>query len=252
MLRYETLHRPARTLDPARAEALRAQILSLNLGLSDAPAFRANWQARIGAFFDELEWLDLAWDGDRLVGHYGMRRFAMGRAEAFYIDNFTVDPACQGQGIGRALTGRSSRRLALRSLGRTVFVLARTQNPVIGAETAAAVGPQHFYPAFDGAADAGLTRVAEHVADALWPDKDFDARTGVLRAAYGGRFLEVAPTRHAAAAAYFARHVDLERGDALVQVMRVCPGSWARMVRYFVGHGLGRVFGRRALRPAVA
>ncbi len=251
-LRYETLRHPARTLDPARAEALRAQILTLNLRLSDAPAFRANWQARIGGFFDGLEWLELAWCGDRLVGHHGTRRFALGRAEAFYVDNFTVDPAWQGRGIGRTLTGRWSQRLALRSLGRTVFLLARTQSPVIGAETAAAVGAKHAYPRFVGPADPALARVAERVVDALWPGKAFDPQTGVLQAAYGGRFLDVAPTRHAAVAAYFARHVDLDRGDALVQVVRACPGSWARMLRYFVGHSLRRLVARARLSPTHA
>lgn len=252
-MRYEILHQPAHTLDPVRAATLRAQILALNLQLNDAPAFQANWRARIGAFFEGLEWLDLAWKGDRLVGHYGMRRFVMGRAEAFYVDNFTVDPTLQGSGVGRALTGRSNGRLVLRSLGRPVYLLARTQNPVVGAETAAAIGTAaHYYPNFAGPSDPGLTEIAAHVAGELRPDKRFDPATGVLEAAYGGRFLDVAPTRRPDAAAYFERHIDLDRGDALVLVMRLCFASWGNVLRYFAGHALRRLRRRRRSRPAVA
>lgn len=252
-MRYETLRHPDRTLDPVRAEALRSQILELNLRLSDSAAFKGNWCARIGAFFTELEWLDLAWDGDRLVGHYGIRRFALGHARAYYVDNFTIDPLYQARGVGRTLVGRSKRRLALRSLGRSIYMLARTQSPIMGAETAAAVGTfDHFYPNFEGPSDPELAGIASHVAGALWPDKSFDPATGVLEAAYGGRFLPVAPTRRPAAAAYFERHVDLDRGDALVVVVRLGPATWGNMLRYFVGHALRRLRRRRRPRPAVA
>lgn len=256
MLRIETLHRPAETLEPVRAAALRSLILDLNLRLSDAPAFRANWQARIDGFFDELEWVDLAWAGDRLVGHYGMRRLEMGRTVGWYVDNFTVDPAHQGQGVGRALTGRANRRLALRALGRSVHVFSRTQNPVVAAECRAAFGAANSFPAIDDRpAPPELRAMARSAAATLWPDLPFDEETGVLAGAYGGPFLNVAPTRHADVAAHFARHVDLERGDAVVQVLRLTPGSWAHMARYFVGHALRRTARRprRAMdRPALA
>lgn len=249
----ETLHRPGAILDMTRVEELRAQILALNLRLSDAPAFRANWRARIGTFFDDLEWLDLAWDGDRLIGHYGMRRLRIGRSEVLHVDNFTVDPDVQGQGIGRALTGRSNLRLIMRSLGRPLYVVARTQNPVVGAETWAAFeSPDHHYPCFDGRPSSPeLSALAAQVAAELWPDKVFDAESGVLEGAYGGRFLPTAPTRNLEVAAYFDRHIDLDRGDTFVQIMRLSPRAWLQMARYFGRHLLRRLLpGRERAVPA--
>lgn len=247
MLRYETLVRPAERLDPDRAAALRSQILELNLGLSDAPAFRDNWRARIDRFFENMAWIDLTWQGERLVGHCGTRWLPVERGEGYYVDNFTVDPTCQGRGIGRRLTRRSTVRFVARSALRTVYVVSRTHNPVIGAETAAAVGgAAHCFPRFDGGPiTPALAAVAARAAETLWPDIPYDPRTGVLAGAYGGQFLEQQPTRHPAVAGYFARHLDASRGDALVQVLRLCPRSWIHPLRYFARHGARRLRGAR-------
>lgn len=254
MLRYETLHRPAETLDADAAARLRAQILELNLRLSDAPAFAANWHARIDRFFEGMAWIDLAWQGDRLVGHCGTRALPVRRGEGIYVDNCTVDPDLQGRGIGRRLTGRTTARCAVRSALHPVYIALRTQNPVMGAESVAvAGGGRHCFPRYDGGpVTPALAEVAAGAAATLWPELDYEQSTGVLRGAYGGRFLDAQRTRRADAAAYFERHVDRERGDALLVVVRMSPRSWIHAMRYFVGHALRRLSAplRRRLAPA--
>lgn len=246
MFRITTLQRPAEQPDPAAAATLRGQILDLNLKLTDAPAFVANWRARIDGFLDDMEWLDLVWLGERLVGHYGMRlRVIDGRA-LYYVDNFTIDPEMQGRGLARKLTARSVVRLVSRSLGRDVYMVSRTQNPIIAAGIWGALNnPAHTFPVYDGRpVRPQIRELAAAAAHAMWPDKPYDRDTGVLVGAYGGRFLPVGPTWDADVAAHFERHVDMDRGDAVVHICRLTFGAWAQMLRYFTTHRVRRLLGK--------
>lgn len=154
----------------------------------------------------------------------------------------------QGRGVGRMLTARFTARMILHTRGRAAYLLSRTQNPVIGAECAACIGGGRFYyPRMDGQPAApDLRHMAETVASVVWPDKRFDGDTGVLLAAYGGPFLPTAPTRREAVAEYYERHVDCDRGDAIVQVIRLSPGAWIHVTRYFAANALRKL--RRRLR----
>jgi|GEM_PF-4215651 len=239
MIRFETLTKPGRTLSPKRAKALRDEILALNLGLSAAEAFQANWRARIDSFLDTTDVLDCVWDGDRLVGHLGERHFELMGYQAVYIDSLTVLPTLQKSGIGRKLTGRSVLRTNLKWRGRDVLHVSRTSNPHVAAGTWAGVPlAQDYYPNFDPeqTSPADLPAIAAELCEILWPEVPFHPETGVLEGAYGGHFIPVRPTRHELVANFFEQHIDAERGDAIVNIIRYHPMLWMRLAVYFASH----------------
>ncbi|MCB9760147.1 MAG: GNAT family N-acetyltransferase [Alphaproteobacteria bacterium] len=247
----ETIERPGVTLPPDLRDQLRAQILALNLRLSDQPAFVANWHARIGTFLETTDVLDLAWRGDELVGHYGVRRVDVDGVVVSYIDSFTVAPELQGGGLGNRLAMRSNLRAVLGSRGRDCYHVSRTSNPHVAAGVWQAVlSPEHFYPSFDPErpSSPALVHMATRLAETLWPDKVLVPETGVLIGAYGGDFIPVRMTRHAGVARHFEAHVDRARGDAIVQIVRFAPGMYGRLATYGAEQVM-RVVKRSAGRP---
>ena len=243
MLRFETLTRPGQTLSPKRAQRLRDEILALNLGLSDAPAFQANWRARIDNFLDTTDVLDCVWQGERLVGHLGERHFELLGHEAVYIDSLTVSPALQKGGVGRKLTGRSVLRTNLKWRGRAIFHVSRTSNPHVAAGTWAGIPiAKDYYPNFDPEQTSpdDLPEIAAQLCAKLWPEVAFQRETGVLEGAYGGHFIPVRPTKHRLVADFFEQHIDPERGDAIVNIIRYHPLLWVRLAVHFASHLIGK------------
>ncbi len=241
MFRFQRLRNPCTALTLDEQRKLRQQILDLNLRLSDEESFIANWHARIDTFLETSELLDLAWEGDELVGHFGERTLEVGGERAVYVDNFTVAPRLQRSGLGRRLALRSILRCQLAARGGRFLHVSRTCNPHVAAGVWNALRhPDFYYPSYDPLRPSSpeLCDVATKLAAKLWPDKPFDAETGVLVGAYGGDFIPVRPTSHADVARYFEKHVNPERGDAIIQIVRYSPATWGRMARYFAWNQL--------------
>lgn len=250
MLDIETLLRPAHTLSVTEQRALCEKILRLNLRLSTEPAFVANWNARIGGFLTNLDVLDLVWDGDELVGHYGYRTLLVDGRTVLYVDNFTVAPGLQASGIGKRVAMRFALRALVAARGGEVLVASRTSNPHIAAGLwRAFADPSLTYPCFDPArgSSARLSRVAKAVAAQLWPALSFDSSAGVLVGAYGGSFIPVAPTTCLEVARHFDAHVCASRGDAVLQIINFSPAAWWPLARYFA-KGRVRTWWSRHLR----
>jgi hypothetical protein len=248
MIRFETLRQPARTLSPERAALVRDEILRMSRGLSDTPAFRANWDARIDDLLETTDVLDLAWDGDELVGALGERHLTLAGRQAVYIDLLLVAKRLQAGGLGRRLGGRSVLRTNLLWRGQDVFHVSRTCNPHLAAATWSGLRTgDAYYPSFDPASPArrDLVDAARELVDRLWPDKRFREDSGVLEAAYGGLYVDVPPTRHSDVARFFDAHIDASRGDAIVNVIRYGPRTWLRLAWHFQVHRLRRLLGKK-------
>lgn len=235
-IRFETLRTPA-SIPSRKRDALRAKILELNLSLSQEPAFIHNWHARIDTFLETTDVLDLAWQGESLVGHYGARHIQLDDTTITYIDSFTVAPHLQRSGLGKRLALRSNLRAILSNPLGITYHASRTSNPHVAAGVwRGLLDPRHYYPSYnpDKPSTEELTALATQLWQALWADKHFDPTTGVLAAAYGGSFIETQPTRQDDVARHFDAHVDAERGDAIIQIVRFSPGTWFQLARYFL------------------
>ena len=109
---------PLKPADAARCAELEAQLFE-----GDDP-----WPER--AFLAELagkhNHYEGAWVADKLVGYAGIARLGRIKPYEYEIHTIGVDPAHQGQGIGRELLGRM---IEFAGSG-TIFLEVRTDNAV--------------------------------------------------------------------------------------------------------------------------
>jgi hypothetical protein len=239
MIRIRALHRPGSTLSEPEKIRLREEVLELNLRLSDSPAFVRNWRVRVGTFLEDMERLWLLRDeSGALVGHGGYRLLEDNPDGVMvYWDNYTIAPELQGQGLAVRLSAYGVGRLFLQGRGRRVYLVSRTCNPlIVGITWKMMPVPHLYYPSMDPKRhnDPELRRIAACAAATLWPDKQFLPESGVLVGAYGGKFLPSVPSPHGPTHEHFARHVDEERGDAIVQVMSYRLSALPHLLRIFV------------------
>lgn len=247
MIRIESLHRPASTLSPPRAAHLHRQITRLRRDIADTLAWQALWSTSVDDHLKATDILDLAWEGDKLVGLLAERHLTLGGHKAVFIEKLMVDPTKQTEGLGRRLAGRSVLRTNLQWRGRDVFHVSRTTNPHVAAATWNGLRTgDAYYPSFDPARPArpDLIRAARELAASMWPDKKLHEDTGVIEGAFGSLLNEVPPTRHGDVARYFDAHVDRNRGDAILNVIRYGPRTWLRLLGYFHSHRLRRLWRR--------
>lgn len=239
MIRFETIRAPAQTLPLARQLALLDEIVALNLLLSHHDAFRRNWLERSQTFMADTDLLELAYDGDELVGHCSGKQIDAAGFDVTYIDTYTVHPRLHRSGLGSRLGVRMTWHCLRRARGE--FIIAgRTEVPYVAGMVWVGIGAENHYPAYGRGEHPPpqLARIAASVAAQLWPELPFDIETGVLEDAYGGRFLPVPATRYASVQARFDRHVDHERGDAIVQVIWYRSSAWLHLMRHFGARAL--------------
>jgi GNAT superfamily N-acetyltransferase len=240
-VRFETLTAPSRTLCARRQTELCDELFALNSALSPNPAFRANWGTRIRTMLQDTDLIVLAYEDEELVGHFSCRRLRVGEHEGVYIDTFSVHPRLHHTGVGTRMAIRLMAHVLRQLRGRSFMLGSRISSPSLATATRAAVGEPNYYPSFaPQLPDPRLTQVAVDFTHPLWPDKQFCAATGVLAGAYGGKFLPQKPTRDVAVQAHFERHLDAERGDALVQVCWFRARTWLTFASNMSTRTLGR------------
>jgi GNAT superfamily N-acetyltransferase len=228
-----TIREPGRALTSAAQVALLEEIVALNLRLSDHEAFVRNWQDRSGSLLASTDVLVVAHERSELVGHCSVRFVDVGGAELAYVDTFTVHPRRQRSGLGFRMGLRMIWNMVRRVRGLELTVGSRTESASLAAGVRRMFGADNYYPSYDPdhRAPPELVGMAEAMASTLWPDLRFSAETGVLEGAYGGRFLPQATTRDVAVRDYFERHVDHDRGDAIVQVFWFRRSTWTAILR---------------------
>ena len=235
MFRFQTIRHPSKSLSTEKQTDLLDQILTLNLSLSKNECFQNNWRERIDSFMADTELLDLAYDKGVLVGHYSSKQIKVVGFDITYIDTFTVHPHVQGSGLGSLMAVRILWHGLLRTRGRGFMIGSRTEAPYLAASIWAGFGQKNYYPSFRSEipATTELVTAAESMARNMWPDCHFSPKTGVLEAAYGGQFLPTIRTRHKIVQQHFDPHVNVERGDAIIQVIWLRPGTLLWLPRYY-------------------
>ncbi len=255
------LRKPASRLDPGLQRDLLAQFSQVTDAIyrSDTAHY---WNGRSDYFetVDELWTLHL--DG-AFAGWTGVRWMRKGRRKVLYVDTLNVRPRALRSGAGGYTLGEMLVHEYIFMCFKRFLLPApcafRTQNPVVY-RLAQAASRRSVFPGIGapGARDeAGGLRVAGFVARELSPARPFAGDCSVIRGCYGKSLYggkNLARVVEPEVAAYWREHVDVDRGDAMVIVVRPTRREAVRaLARYYLAvlRGAGRAVpdARRAASP---
>lgn len=213
------------TLDDAAREALFAEILEVDCAAYEREPIEQYWRAR-SDFFTSNRSISLARSDGHLVGFGAYALWDMDGQPVKYHDVTAIHPGYRRLGVAtKVVQNMTSEVLAEGYAG--FYITCRTQNPAVAQ---AWCKNYHFmemtvFPFTDPATPwpEDVVTVAELVSRQLTPGAAFDRSTLVQRAGYAGAGTRVSPTDASQAseevAGFFARHVDIAGGDAVIIVI---------------------------------
>jgi hypothetical protein len=200
--RIELVEHPAE-LETERADALNAEVADLACRACGGEAedeqaeqvIRDGWRAYCmnpGGRTQDYDRLGLVWSGDRLVAFTGwVVEHVEPDITVLWFKAAGTDPAEQGRGAFAAARDTTAELGWMTSYGAPTYFVMRTPNPVIydTAQKWWARFPEvyeRFFPKIgaDGEIepiDDATRRTAVRMAEALWPDCEFDADNFVIK-----------------------------------------------------------------------
>lgn len=220
--------RPARSLDAS----LRVRALDEFAAVTDS-LYQADTSFHWRKSADYFSGLTNVWlvffDGE-LYGFTASRSFVQAGERILYIDNLNLKPIARNA-IGDLTVGGMLVYEMLRAhfpiVGRPMSVVFRTQNPNVY-RLAFSVLPEGLSPRLKGARPRDERRsksVLSAMATQLSPGRPYDQTTSVIKGAYSGylygRPLSQSMKATSGLARFWAEHVDLAAGDAVL--IAVCP-----------------------------
>ncbi|MFA0923525.1 hypothetical protein [Xanthomonas fragariae] len=194
-------------------------------------------------FFDGVHGVWLAFLGEELVGFSVARNFHEGGERVLYIDEMDLRPAARpvmGQiTLGALLTLEMGRAAA--PWWRPMSFVFHTQNPNVY-RLAFSMQPDSVAPRLRGGQprDPGRSqRVLTAMAARILPGREYDLQTSVIKRAYPcrlyGRPLSKAGSEASGLARYWAEHVDVDAGDAVLIAQCLTAAEYrAHLWKYFL------------------
>lgn len=219
---------PAKSLDAS----LRLRALDEFAAVTDA-LYQADtsfhWR-KSADYFSGLTNVWLVFLEGQLCGFTASRSFVEAGERILYIDNLNLRPIARNA-IGDLTVGGMLVYEMLRAYfpiaGRPMSVVFRTQNPNVY-RLAFSILPEGLSPRLKGARPRDERRsrsVLSAMATRLSPGRPYDHATSVIKSAYSGylygRPLTQSMKATSGLARFWAEHVDLAAGDAVL--IAVCP-----------------------------
>jgi len=225
--RYRLRHieRPG-TLPRHVQDALLDMITRASEVMFDGADTARYWDERRDYFEQITDW----WVADRdgcLAGWCAFVRWETPAGPALYIDTLGIMPRDRRSGIGTVLVTEAWMRRCIERR-RAVVMTMRIQSPLILRMVLRCAAPWSYpRPGFARRrrTDRRAGAIAAHAAARTSPGFPFDAETFVIRGVFGRKLYggPIPRTGVPALDDWFDRHLDIERGDALIAVMALTP-----------------------------
>jgi GNAT superfamily N-acetyltransferase len=230
-----------RILDPGRAlsdeQQAALQELVTSVGNEMVGADISEYWARRGGYFEQLsEWWLAECDG-QIVGWLGALVIDADPEPLLYIDTCGLVSGHRRRGVASLLYAEAFLRNSI-ARRRLLTMTLRTQSPVVARATGRLTRFRMFPTMHPGIRQRPNARrrasaAAAATAARLSPDVPFDSDTFVMRGAFsylGSLYGKEPPSSgDPAIDAWFSEHVDVERGDGLIQAFVFTPWLGALM-----------------------
>jgi hypothetical protein len=189
-------------------------------------------ERRAGDYFGELRQFTLLLNGEEIIGWTGHHVRAFGNALGLYLDSTGVLPEYQRRGLVESAQTYAVIEELLRRPLRTVYLVVRTENPVVYRVLREAAGQENIYPPLTSTVPLRIQAIGIAVAEWLQQRDILDPRYLRLAGAYAGLdelYGEMPTCDDQALNEFFAEH--LEPVDAFILLVEA---TLARAAKHWV------------------
>ncbi|MCZ7416882.1 MULTISPECIES: hypothetical protein [unclassified Streptomyces] len=226
--------------------SLLVEISTKAFGADMTPYWR---DRRKGRFFEKVSRFCLLVDPlGAVCGWTGYHRRIFGNAHCLYLDSSGVLPESQGGGLMGHVHARMIGRECLAYAPRPVYLVARTESPVVYRLLRNGCGPGNIWPAPGTPVDPRVSLIATDVAEWLGQGDKFDRASLRVLGAYDNLdalYGDLPSCGDRAVDAFFRE--TLRPVDAYIVVARA---GLPRLVRQWGARELGAMRAARSRRPS--